>query len=151
MYSEMTMFAAKRLKVLEDGNPKQKKLLVEQMLDMAAMRELLQKNGDLEPWVATDSRPCRYREVRSCLASAGPSWVVGTSGVRDCRGGPQDGARPVAARKGHGRAWAAAGFWPMKGVGSVTGLNAGGSSFCSGGRATRRETTASPGFSERRG
>lgn len=35
---------AKRLKTLEDENPKLKKLLAEQMLDMPAMHELLQKN-----------------------------------------------------------------------------------------------------------
>jgi len=34
---------AKRLKVLEDENAKLKKLLAEQMLDVAAMRELLSK------------------------------------------------------------------------------------------------------------
>jgi putative transposase len=39
----MTVSEAKRLKALEDENAKLKKLLAEQMLDMAAMRELLQK------------------------------------------------------------------------------------------------------------
>ena len=34
---------AKRLKALEDENAKLKKLLAEQMLDVAAMRELLSK------------------------------------------------------------------------------------------------------------
>lgn len=42
-YSGMTVSEAKRLKALEDKNAKLKKLLAEQMLDMAAMRELLQK------------------------------------------------------------------------------------------------------------
>ena len=42
-YSGMTVSEAKRLKALEDENAKLKKLLAEQMLDMAAMRELLQK------------------------------------------------------------------------------------------------------------
>jgi long-subunit fatty acid transport protein len=36
---------AKRLKALEDENAKLKKLLAEQMLDVAALRELLGKNG----------------------------------------------------------------------------------------------------------
>jgi putative transposase len=36
---------AKRLKQLEDENAKLKKLLAEQMLDAAALRELLAKNG----------------------------------------------------------------------------------------------------------
>ncbi|MCQ0970120.1 IS3 family transposase [Paracoccus sp. TK19116] len=42
-YSGMTVSEAKRLKALEDENAKLKKLLAEQMLDMAAMRELLPK------------------------------------------------------------------------------------------------------------
>jgi len=42
-YSGMTVSEAKRLKALEDENAKLKKLLAEQMLDMGAMRELLQK------------------------------------------------------------------------------------------------------------
>ena len=42
-YSGMTVSEAKRLKALEDENAKLKKLLAEQMLDMAAMKELLQK------------------------------------------------------------------------------------------------------------
>ncbi len=39
----MTVSEAKRLKALEDENAKLKKLLAEQMLDMAAMKELLSK------------------------------------------------------------------------------------------------------------
>ena len=39
----MTVSEAKRLKVLEDENAKLKRLLAEQMLDMAAMKELLAK------------------------------------------------------------------------------------------------------------
>jgi len=42
-YSGMTVPEAKRLKTLEDENAKLKKLLAEQMLDMAAMKELLSK------------------------------------------------------------------------------------------------------------
>lgn len=85
-YSGMTVSAAKRLKALEDENAKLKKLLAEQMLDMAAMRELLQKNGDAR------------REARGCRASEGPVRAVGAAGVSDCWGRPQDGALPVAAR-----------------------------------------------------
>jgi putative transposase len=40
----MTVSEAKRLKALEDQNAKLKRLLAEQMLDMAAMKELLSKN-----------------------------------------------------------------------------------------------------------
>src|SRR5256885_1432052 len=44
-YSGMDVSEAKRLKALEDENAKLKKLLAEQMLDAAALRELLSKNG----------------------------------------------------------------------------------------------------------
>ena len=40
-YSGMTVSEAKRLKALEDENAKLKRLLAEQMLDMAAMKDLL--------------------------------------------------------------------------------------------------------------
>lgn len=40
----MEVSEAKRLKGLEDENAKLKKLLAEQMLDVAALRELLSKN-----------------------------------------------------------------------------------------------------------
>ena len=42
-FGGMDVSDAKRLKVLEDENAKLKKLLAEQMLDAAAMRELLSK------------------------------------------------------------------------------------------------------------
>ena len=42
-YGGMDVSEAKRLKALEDENAKLKKLLAEQMLDVAAMRELLSK------------------------------------------------------------------------------------------------------------
>lgn len=42
-YGGMDLSEAKRLKQLEDENAKLKKLLAEQMLDAAAMRELLSK------------------------------------------------------------------------------------------------------------
>jgi putative transposase len=42
-YGGMDVSQAKRLKQLEDENGKLKKLLAEQMLDAAAMRELLSK------------------------------------------------------------------------------------------------------------
>ena len=45
-YGGMEVSEAKRLKALEDENAKLKKLLAEQMLDTAALRELLsKKNG----------------------------------------------------------------------------------------------------------
>lgn len=42
-YGGMEVSEAKRLKVLEDENTRLKKLLAEQMLDAAALRELLAK------------------------------------------------------------------------------------------------------------
>jgi putative transposase len=42
-YSGMTVSEAKRLKALEDENAKLKRLLAEQMRNMAAMKELLSK------------------------------------------------------------------------------------------------------------
>jgi len=42
-YSSMAVPDVKRLKALEDENSKLKKLLAEQMLDAAAMKELLAK------------------------------------------------------------------------------------------------------------
>src|SRR5437879_3995899 len=44
-FGGMDVSEAKRLKALEDENAKLKKLLAEQMLDAAALRELLSKNG----------------------------------------------------------------------------------------------------------
>jgi putative transposase len=42
-YGGMDVSEAKRLKALEEENTKLKKLLAEQMLDVAALRELLSK------------------------------------------------------------------------------------------------------------
>ena len=42
-YGGMEVSEAKRLKALEDENAKLKKLLAEQMLDLAAMKELVSK------------------------------------------------------------------------------------------------------------
>ncbi|OJY75898.1 MAG: transposase [Rhizobium sp. 60-20] len=44
-YEGMEVSEAKRLKALEEENAKLKKLLAEQMLDAAVLRELLAKNG----------------------------------------------------------------------------------------------------------
>ncbi len=41
----MDVSDAKRLKALEDENAKLKKLLADQMLEAAALKELLSKNG----------------------------------------------------------------------------------------------------------
>ncbi|MCA3514772.1 MAG: transposase [Rhodobacter sp.] len=68
-HSGMTVSETRRLKVLEDGNAKLKRLLAEQMPDMAATREPLRKNGDTRS------------EARGCRASEGPSWAARTAGV----------------------------------------------------------------------
>jgi len=77
-YSGMAVPEAKRLKALEDENAKLNRLMAEQMLDMAAMKEMLSINSDAR------------REARGCRASEGPSRAVGTAGVSDCWGGPED-------------------------------------------------------------
>ena len=65
-YGGMTVSDAKRLKALEDENAKLKKLLAEQMLDAAAMKELLSKSGEAR------REACRRR------ASTGQDGPVGT-------------------------------------------------------------------------
>jgi putative transposase len=69
-YSGMRVSEAKRLKALEDKNAKLKRLLAEQMLDMAAMKDLLAKSGDA------------CREARGCRASEGPVRAVGIANVK---------------------------------------------------------------------
>ena len=44
-YGGLDVSEAKRLKALEDENVKLKKILADQMLETAALRELLSKNG----------------------------------------------------------------------------------------------------------
>ena len=51
-YGGMTVSEAKRLKALEDENARLKRLLADQMLDMAAMKELLSKK-----WVSLRREP----------------------------------------------------------------------------------------------
>ncbi len=58
-YGGMTVSDAKRLKALEDENARLKKLLAEQMLDAAAMKELLSKKWQGPPSSAKPSRICR--------------------------------------------------------------------------------------------
>ena len=57
-YGGMEVSEAKRLKALEDENAKLKKLLAEQMLDVAALRELLGKNV----WSASSVQGTRHRK-----------------------------------------------------------------------------------------
>ncbi len=91
----MDVSEAKRLRVLEEENANLKKLLAEQMLDAAALRELLSKNGRAR------------RQARCGRASAGRHEPGGTAGLLDRRGSEDDplslqppcgrgSARPVA-------------------------------------------------------
>src|SRR3954464_4736911 len=84
-FGGMEVSEAKRLKALEDEDAKLKKLLAEQMLDAAALRELLSKNGRAR------------RQARRSGAPAGQARPVGTAGLLDRRGGSDDGALPVSA------------------------------------------------------
>ena len=70
-YGGMEVSDAKRLKALEDENAKLKKLLADQMLDAAALRELLSKNGRAR------------RQARRRRASEGRHGPVGASGLLD--------------------------------------------------------------------
>jgi putative transposase len=96
-FGGMDISEAKRLKQLEDENARLKKLLAEQMLDAAAMRELLSKNG-------------RARRAARCRrASSGRHGSVGTSGLQYRWGGSEDGPLPVPPCAGCGASHPAAG------------------------------------------
>ncbi len=95
-YGGMDVSEAKRLKQLEDENAKLKKLLAEQMLDVAALRELLGKNGRAR------------RQARRCRASAGRYGPVGTAGLLNRRRGSQDDPLPFMPFAGHKASNAAA-------------------------------------------
>ena len=69
----MDVSEAKRLRALEDENSKLKKLLADQMLEAAALRELLAKNGRAR------------REARSRRTPSDRNGSVGTSGLSYCR------------------------------------------------------------------
>ena len=77
-YGGMDVSEAKRLRQLEEENAKLKKLLAEQMLDAAALRELLSKNGRAR------------RQARSSRASAGRNGPVRTAGLLDRQRRPED-------------------------------------------------------------
>ena len=129
----MDVCEAKRLKQLEDENAKLKKLLAEQMLDAAALRELLSKNGRAR------------RQARRRRASSGHDGPVGTAGLLD---------RPLTARwsvTAHaGRQTRSFGgncaISPTRGsVSDIVGC-----SSCCGRRASPRASTHLPALSRRR-
>ncbi len=78
-FGGMDVSEAKRLKALEEENAKLKKLLADQMLEAAALRELLEKNGRAR------------RQARSRRASSGRDGPVGASGLLHRRRRPHDG------------------------------------------------------------
>ena len=89
-FGGMDVSRAKRLKSLEDENARLKKLLAEQMLDAAALRELLSKNGR-----ARCSQACA--DCVNLSASAMPSRICRPRWA--CRrGGPAPSSPPIAPR-----------------------------------------------------
>jgi putative transposase len=88
-YGGMDVSEAKRLKALEEENAKLKKLLAEQMLDAAALRELLSKNGRAR------------RQARRRRAPEGRDGPVGTAGLFDRGSGPDDDPLLLPPATGH--------------------------------------------------
>jgi len=79
-FGGMDVSDARRLKVLEDENARLKKLLAEQMLDNAILRDVAAKNGDAR---------CEAEGGGSCLRGA---WGEPASGVPGFEHRPVDGA-----------------------------------------------------------
>ncbi len=77
-FGGMDVSEAKRLKQLEDENAKLKKLLAEQMLDAAAMRELLSKKRMARPLC----KGVLERRVRVCINVSGLRLAPGQDGIR---------------------------------------------------------------------
>lgn len=72
-FGGMTAAEAKRLKALEDENAKLKKLLAEQMLDLAAMKDLVSKKWQGKPLVRAQWRPVKREAVAYLRAEHGLS------------------------------------------------------------------------------
>lgn len=123
----MEVSEAKRLKAREEESAKLKKLLAKQMLDAAALCELLSKSG-------------RARCQALCgRASTGRHEPVGTAGLLDH--GRESEVDPLSLQPPciHGSA--------RTGGRSATA----GCSSCSGGRVSHRGSTGSTGFIARKG
>jgi hypothetical protein len=86
----MDVSEAKRLKALENENAKLKKLLAEQMLDAAALHELLSKNG----WAR-----CQARSGRT---SEGCARQVGAAGLHHRLAGSDDDPLLLSPARRHG-------------------------------------------------
>ena len=88
-FGGMEVSDARRLKALEDENARLKKLLAEQMLDNAILKDAAAKNGDAR---------CEAEGGGSCLQGA---WGEPASGVPGSEHRPFDGAlhqRPCGRR-----------------------------------------------------
>ena len=84
-YGGLEVSEAKRLRSLEDENAKLNRLLADAMLDNAALKDLLTKNGDAR------------RSAGSGRASAGSPWDERAAGVPCHRRRSEEHALPVAA------------------------------------------------------
>ena len=74
-FGGMDVSEARRLKALEDENGRLKRMLADAMLDNAALKDLLGKNGDARR-EAGSGRPSS-RTVRDERAAGVPSGLVG--------------------------------------------------------------------------
>ena len=133
-YGGMDVSEAKRLKQLEEENAKLKKLLAEQMLDAAALREFRQKNGRAR------------RQARRRRASSGRDGPVGTAGLFDRRRGAQDDPLSIMPTAGHRTSDASAPTPPTNGSASAIGD----CSSCCARTANRPGSTASTGSTAKR-
>ncbi len=82
-YGGMDVSDARRLKALEDENARLKKLLAEQMLDNAILKDVAANNGDARREAEG------VRKLTSCLRGA---WSESASGVPCSEHRPFDGA-----------------------------------------------------------
>lgn len=82
-FGGMDVSDARRLKTLEDDNARLKKLLAEQMLDNAILKDVAAKNGDA--WREAEG----VHKLTSCLRGA---WSEPASGVPRSEHRPPDGA-----------------------------------------------------------
>jgi len=86
-YGGMDVSEARRLKGLEDENARLKKLLADSMLDNAALKDLLGKNGSAR------------RRARSCRPFPDCLWDERAAGVPSVGMLPDDDALPGASRR----------------------------------------------------
>ena len=124
-FGGMTVSEAKRLKALEDENARLKKLLAEQMLDLAAMKDLVSKK-----WY------CRYKLPDPDVDSTPFIKLFTLFDKYDI---------DLSARRTQCCA-VGCGTWPTSAGGSVTGA----CSFCCAARVSLRGSTVSIGSTARK-